>query len=556
MSPAAKSTALFALLAAVYLVIAWPGAGDRGLIAEEATPYLARHPVVVDTADDRGVALLPPHDRPFRTGWIATAQWPNLSYATSERSWPVLIRGYQSSLGTAVGIVAGPPLGGGIAGVRRSSVLLGLSLLALVFALARRLGLSRALAGAATLGCALSPGLLFFSRTGYGFELASREAMYTALVLAAAARVLSLRRALAVGLTVAAAILCRATITATLLPALLLLFVDPVRRSGPRPPLVALALGLGLPVLVAIVLTTQVGLYAGTSPTATLPLTQLADRTWSAPAHLAAQLAWVADPGTILLPLHDHREPAPLVPLAFGAAVFLLALVRWWRERASDGECLFVAATLGNALFGAWLYGSPLQFQLGMALEPLFVLAVTSQVGALARLRAPLLAVLLAVRAWQCHTLLDVEARTANPMLSGASQRALTGALLAERPGPGSVVTTTYNHVGVLETWSSGQLSPVHAYRVLRRSRGDEARERHVAAWRALLRAYPVRFVVFTPGKNLFEGGFTDNAAAESALTAALHDSPLELEGRREFACESGDPCYALWKLRPRGRAQ
>lgn len=548
MSPAPRSLGLFALLALLYLLIAWPGAATRGVIAEEITPYLPRHPVVIDAADDRGVALLPPHDRPPATGWIATVQWPTLSYATDERSWPVLIRGYQSGLGTAVGLALGPLLGDGIAGIRRSSVLLGLALLALIFALGRRLGLSRGLAGAATLACAISPGLLFFSRTGYGFELASRVAMFGALVLAA--RPLTRARSLAVGLALAAAILCRATIAATLLPALLLLFVHPDRRAGPRRPLAALALGLGLPVLAALALASLVTLAEG--PTSTLPLAELADRTGSAPLHLGAQLAWVADAGTILLPLLDHRAPAPLVPLAFGTAVFLLALARWWRARASDGECLFVAAALGNALFGAWLYGDPLQFQLGMALEPLFALAVAGQLSGLApRLRAPLLALLLAARAWQCGALLAAEARVANPMLSGAAQRALVDVLLAERPAPGSVVTTTYNHIGLLETWSSGQLAPIHAYRVLRRSRGAGPTERHAAAWRAILRAYPVRFVVFTTGDNLFEGSFTDNAAAERALSLALAGSGRSLARRHDFACESGDPCMSLWQLTP-----
>lgn len=541
---------VLALLAALYLALAWPGAGERGIISEEITPYLPRHPVVLAGARDDRVTLLPPHDGEPR-GWTSTAQWPNLSYYTAERSWPVLIKGHQSALGSYPGIAAAPLLGDGIAGVRRSSVLLGLGLLALVFALARRLGLRPWPAGAAALACALSPGLLFFSRTGYGFELASRVAMLGALVLAA--RPLTRPRALALAAVLAAAILCRATIAATLLPALVLLLIHPARRVGLRRPLLAVGLGLAVPVAVAIVLASLASLYQGTAPAAKLPLADLAERTWMALPTLAAQLAWVADPNTVLVPLLTLVERSSLLPLVFGTAVLLLALARWWRERATDGECLFVAAALGNALVGAWLYGDPQQFQLGMALEPLFVIAVVGQLRAVPRprLAAGLLSALLLARAWQCAALQGAERRVANPMLSGAAQRELVAAVLARAPGPGELVSTTYNHVGVLETWSSGQLAPIHAYRALRRGKRGDADERLVAAWRAIVRAYPVRLVVFTIGDNPFEGPFTDSLTAQRALEQVLPAAGLQVLRRDVFTCESGDPCYALWELGP-----
>jgi hypothetical protein len=539
-----------ALLAALYLALAWPGAGERGIIAEEITPYLGRHPVVLAGARDDRVTLLPPHDRPDPQGWVSTAQWPNLSFYTDHRSWPVLIKGHQSALGTYPGIAAAPLLGDGIAGVRRSSVLLGLGLLVLAFALARRLGLRPPFAAAAALACTLSPGLLFFSRTGYGFELASRVAMLGVLVLAA--RPLTRPRAAALALTLSAAILCRATIAATLLPALLLLLVHPGRHAGLRRPLLAVGLGLAVPVAVALGLSSLAALYEGTAPAAKLPLADLAGRTLIALPTLAAQLAWVADPNTVLVPLLRLTSPAPLLPTVFGAVVFLLALARWWRARATDGECLFIAAALGNALCGAWLYGDPQQFQLGMALEPLFLIAVAGQLQSLPRrhLAAGLLALLLLARAWQCQTLLAAERVVANPMLSGTAQRELTAAVLA-RADHGAVLTTTYNHVGLLETWSSGQIAPIHAYRALRRSKRGDADERLAAAWRTIIRAYPVRLVVFTVGDNPFEGPFTDSLTAQRALETTLQNSGMQVVRRDVFTCESGDPCYALWQLGP-----
>ena len=220
-TPGRHGWGVLAAVAAVYLAIAWPGAGERGVIAEEVTPYLHRYPRVLARADASGVELLPPHDLGTSPGpgWVRTSQWPNLAYRGETRDWPVLIRGYQSALGSYVGVLAQPLLGGGIAGVRRSSALLGLGLLALVFALGRRLGLRPGLAGAAALLCGLSPGLMFFARTGYGFELASRVCMLAALVLVARPRAPTRGQGLAAGLCVAAAIACRATIAATLVPA-------------------------------------------------------------------------------------------------------------------------------------------------------------------------------------------------------------------------------------------------------------------------------------------------------------------------------------------------
>lgn len=541
--------ALLVGLAVVHLALAWPGAGERGVIAEEITPYLPRHPVVLAGADSGGVRLLPPHDQPDRRGWVSTAQWPQLAHVGDARTWPVLIKGHQSALGTYAGLALAPALGDGIAGVRRSSVVLGFALIALVFALARRLGLGLALAGAAALACVLSPGLFFFARTGYGFELASRVAMLAALVLAT--RPLTAARSLALGLVLAAAILCRATIAATLLPALLLLLVHPERRAGLRRPALALGLGAAIPLLFALAVQLALPLHAGTAPAAKLPLADLADRTATAPATLAAQLAWVADPDTVLLPLVADLSRSPLPGLVFGTAVLALALARWWRARAGDGECLFVAAALGNALCGAWLYGDPQQFQLGMALEPLFALAVAHQLQSLRSSRWAALAAcaLLAARAWQCGALLSAEQAVTNPMLSGAAQRQLTAALAARHPGEGDIITTTYNHVGMLEAWApQSPHPPIHAYRALRR--GDEAAT--ISAWREILHTYPARFVVLSTGPNLFDGPFTDNAATDHALVAALPAARRTIVARHEFPCESGRSCLALIELSPR----
>jgi hypothetical protein len=454
-----------------------------------------------------------------------------------------LIRGYQSALGTYVGIALGPPLGGGIAGVRRSSVLLGLGLLLLLAALARRLDLTRPATAFAALLCALSPGLLFFSRTGYGFELASRVAMLLALVCAAPRARVTSRRALLLAACVTLAILSRATIAATLLPALAVLLLDPQRRPA-RPALIIVGLGFVAPVALLLTISAALGMAPGTDPTAKLALDPLAARTLLAPATLLAQLAWVVDGHTILGPLlRSGAVGLPLVAALPGLVVLLLSARRWWHARAGDGECMFLAAALGNALFGAWLYGDPQQFQLGMALEPLFVLALVGQLSALSpRLRLATCALVLALRSWQLADLLHAERHTDNPMLGGAAQRDLVAAL----PHDARLVTTAYNHVGMPETWSKGQLRPIHAWRALRRTSDPAATSR---AWSAILRTHDPRYILLSVGPNLFEGPYTDHHAVRTGLDAALAALHRRALRTTSFACESGDPCLELVEL-------
>lgn len=549
------------LVAAIYLLLAWPGADRRGVIAEEVTPYLPRYPVVL-TATPTGVTPLPPHDSPNstlqtpttatglpaptadnlrpaptdlptpQTGLIRTAQWPNLAYAGEHRTWPLFIRGYQSALGTYVGLALETPLGGGITGIRRSSVLLGLTLVLLVAALARRLGLAP---WSAALVCALSPGLLFFSRTGYGFELFSRVAMLLALVIAAPRRPLTTTRALLLAATITAAILSRATIVTTLLPALAVLLIHPQRWPGRR--ILLVALGFALPVFILL----AIGLAFHTAPTARIALDLLAPRTLLAGDTLLAQLTWVTDPRTILEPLLTSTPITTPLWLALpGLAVFLLAAHRWWHARAGDGECMFLAAALGNALFGAWLYGDPQQFQLGMALEPLFAICLISQVN---NSRPLLLAIILALRAHQTLDLLASERHTANPMLSGAAQRALVTTLESLPPAP--IITTAYNHVGMPETWSQHPLPVIHAWRALR---ADDVAD-FPRTWTAILRDYTPRYIVLSVGTNLFEGPYTDLTAVRTGLDRALTTTGRKISARHTFPCESAAACLELLEL-------
>ncbi len=548
------------LLLVLQLCVTWPGAGERGIIAEEVWPYLRHYPVVLgEHRPGTPVRPWPPNDvsplagEPTSPRWVGTGQWPQLAWQGTERVWPLFVRGHQTALGSWWGIALAPALGDGVAGVRRSSVLLGLILIVMLAALARRTGLAAPLVALVGLCCVLSPGLWFFARTGYGFELASRVFMLVALAIAARPGPLGLRRGSVLGVCVAAALLSRFTIAVTLGPALILLLVDPRRWAGVVrliwPGVLAVLLTIGL-VGAAVA---SLPFWPGTTPGADLPIDALAARTLVAPACLVMQLAWVVDPRVILGPLVAGAPTIDMtraaLPALLGGLVLGVALLRWWRARSGDGERMFVAATLGNALGGAWLYGDPAQFQLAMALEPLFALALAEQLGALwathRRMAVGLIAAVIVARALTLASLMYSERSTANPMLSGQAQRAVL-AELAQR-GASRVLTTDYNHAGVFEAWSDERMQLVHGWPLLA-SRGRSV-EQLRAAFAAILEDFTICQVLFNAGDNLAAGEFAAHATARAGLERALAERGRVVQARRVFVSEAGTPALELWSL-------
>lgn len=552
-----------AAIAALFLALALPGAGHRGVTSEEVQPYLDRHPLVVDLADGR-VEPLPPHEpgAPTPPRWVATPQWPVLAYDGTERMWPVFIRGHQTALGSYVGILLGPLLGGGIAGMQRSSVLFTLLLLPLAYLLALRSWsfrrgaapapprpLTLALLAPALL--ALSFGTLFFGRTGYAFELASRVAMVACLVAAAPLAPLTRRRALAAALLAGLAVLCRATIAVTLAPALAILLAHPGRAAPwPRRALVPLVMA-ALPLAALGLISAIAPFHEGTAPLAGFPIQQLARRAAGVPMHLVVQLAWLGDARSILGPMRSGGDPTGSLTAGalIGAIPVGLAIARWWRGAAGDGERMLVAALLGNAVGGALLYGKPSQFQLAIALDPLLAVAVAEQVAALAgsarspRWPAIAAALAIAVRAQGVAFGLALDARGANPMFSGRTQRGAVAELEALGARGPEILTTTYNQAGVIEAWTGGAIRPVHAWPALRAGPGLDERMDQV------LRARRPRYVLLSVGTSAFEGPLTDNAGIAAALSASLSRSGGRIERRWELPTEAGTPGWRLVEI-------
>jgi hypothetical protein len=471
------------------------------------------------------------------------------------RLWPVLIRGYQSALGAYPAIVLGDALGGGIVGVRRASVLLGLAVLLALFVAAVRLGVRPVGAAAAVAILGLSATFLFMFRSGFGFEAASRLGLVVALALAAPSAPPGPGRAIAIGAAAGLAIACRATIAVPLVPTLAVLLLRPPRllgfRTGAMLGASAAAIPLGLLAFVALV----TGIRDETIPLAGFPFTEIGVRTAAIPRQALLQLAWVGEGGVILESVRQgltELAPWPLIAAAaLGAAPVVIAVVRLRRGWATDAERVLLAGFAGNVLAGAWMYGrAPNEFQLGFGLEPLMAMAAGAQLAALPPRPTSVFAwgIVAALRLGPAARLIAVEGHAANPMLSMAVQREAVRRIGA--PGD-DVLTTSYNHAGVLEALSGGRVRPVHAWAVLDGSGPGDPAENRDRAWRTVLSTLRPSRVLLVAGTNLYEGSGMDSGAIEASLRRVASALGLVLVVEAELRTESAQEGWILVRLEP-----
>jgi hypothetical protein len=625
-----KNTLLAVLLgfAGVFLALAWPGAGLRGIVAEEAQPHLHRYPIVLTRAEPGArpepgarsepngppsagpagradgqtpqegprppsIVRMPPYEEgaPARPRWVTTSQWPVIAYDGESRVWPVLLRGPETALGSYVHIAIGPILGGGIAGVRRSTVLLGLCVVLLTGLVAARLhrranvppgpggragaadpspGEVDAIAGAAAL-VAGSFGVIALARTGHISEVAGLLAMMLALAGLASREPPTVRRAAWVGLACGVAILCHAAILIAIVPAILVLCLSRDRTPSRRAAATLAALGVVLPVLLVALLALAAPFQSGNAPFGGAPLEHIPARMLVIHRQLVLTLAWLGDATSVWGPL--ARGEAPLGSslwraAAIGGVPFVAATVRLAFGRAETGEKLFLATLASSVLAGALLYEGPNAFQLALGLEPFFALALAEQIAALVGAsRAPAhqavsrRARAYRVRAWALGAVvvllridsisrgLGLDAMTANPMLSGKAQRAAVLRMTElELTGP-EVVTTAYHHVGVLEGWTDGAIRPLHAWPALESP--PDANDCPIqASWREIFRVYRPRYVLLTEGPTLHESRGTRSPAIARGLRRAAEIAGMTVHLDSSFPTESGGPGWALVRLR------
>ncbi|MAQ17876.1 MAG: hypothetical protein CMN30_24145 [Sandaracinus sp.] len=508
---------------------------DRDPWPPEA-PYVGRRP---------NLAPMPPYEPGAEPGprWVSTSVWPMVAWRGEERTWPVFIRGHQTALGTylALGLAAG--LGDDPASWLHATAVLAAGVLLLLFFVGRpELGDRGALLATALL--ALSWGGLFIARTAYAFEVGSR------LFLLAALLALVHRRHWLAGAAGAVAVLMRAPVLTVLLPAALVVahHVGLRWRRGALAALVALV----VPVAVVLILDAVAPFRADAAPLATLgsPLDAL--------PRLGRQVlittAWLGDAHAILGPFFaGEQRVSGTLPLAavLGALPVLVGAGRWARGRAGVWERALVLSTASCVVAGAWFYPDENQFQLALALEPLFALALAQQLAALAAAASPRgaavpVAVALLVFAWRGGTTVRgalASADTAIACFSGRSQHAALARLRelgAEGP---RTLTTTYLHVGVPEALIG--LHPLHAFELFSASSPADS---HQERWTELLRAYRPRHVLHTAHRSLFESDdMYPEAIGRDGLRAA---ADLGIDLRVEaYPTEAGPTGWEVWTL-------
>ncbi len=556
---------LVAGIAVTFLALAFRGAGTRGIIAEEIQPYLPRYPVVLEwargPATSASIVAMPPYEpgAPPPPRWVATSQWPVVAYAGVVRNWPVFIRGYQSAIATYLGLALGPLLGGGIAGIRRSTALLGVTVVLLAWLFSSRSNPRAAPWAAAIVG--LSFGMVSIASTGYGFEVGSRAAMMGSLAVLAARGPPRTRGTVLVGVLAGLAILSRATIAVALVPAMLVLLAR--RGCRPRGSSIALllALALGIPVALTLVSGSVAGFRAGTAPLSTLPGLGAAAHLLRAPRRLVLLLAWLGDATSLWGPL-ARDQPASLgslAPTAVVASVPVLAGAwRTVRGVAADGEKVFLAALAGSALASAWFYGERAAFQLALPLEPLIALAAGDQLAALGArvgrgrawsLAAPTLgAAAVAVRLHSLVVGMSLEATNESSMLSGRSQRAAVARMRELGLAGPELVTTSYNHAGVVEAWSDGRLRPLHAWPAFSTAPGTVSDCRLDAAWRILLTARRPRYALLNAREDVYESAGIEAASIDASLQRVLRAFRMSAEVEA-FPTEGGTDGWVLVHL-------
>jgi len=556
---------VLALVVGAFVAACFHGADGRGVIAEEVQPFLASHPVVLEripperrdaawsaaaphvSREPPAIAPMPPYEpgAPADPRWVSTSVWPMVAYRGESRTWPVFVRGHQTALGVYLALGLSLVLGEPPGSWRRATTVLAALALVLTFLLARRyLARRDALYAVAVLG--LSWGMIVIGRSAYACEVGSR------LFLLATFLALAHRRWLAAGLLGAVAVLMRAPVLTVLLPGAVVLWrnanlAEPDHARIRHLALVT-ALALLAPLVVVLGLDSLAPFRADAAPLATLgdPLAALP----RIPRQALLSLAWLGDANSVWRPLVRGElglDRSLLLPALLTAAPTLGALVRMVRRQAHLFERLYVVCLASCVVAGAWFYPDPDQFQLALALEPLFALCLVAQLAALAPLArrwAPLVAGLLL--AWRGATAVagfasDDEVAVA--FLSGATQSAALDALAEVDPDGAHTVTTTYLHVGVPEARRG--MRPLHAWPLFSGTFDTD----HADAWRELLCAYAPRHVLHTTRRSLFESDDMFPEAIARGAPEVLSELDIDRELQR-FPTESGAPGWELWTLR------
>ena len=547
-------------IALLFVVVAGWRIGVAGIPSEEALPHLFAHPRVAANLEGGRVTLRRPWSDPGgheESGLVATDAWPTLAYVAPPRSYPVLTESWQAGYMSYVAAAVAPLLGGGIEGLRRSSMLVGALGILLAAALARRLDPRSPAAPVVTaLLLATMGAYVFLHRIAYHIESAPVVAVVAATLLLHEKRH---ARVMLAALLAGIALALKITMLFALAGVALWVWQSPSlpRRTRREWTLAALACGAMLwPIALLYALGGVPNVVSSKVSLLASPLGAVG----RLPAILATVFVFLGDAPTILGPVFEGapRAAGHLWGATLPVAVTLWSLHRAWRRPDDRGaELLWLSVLASVAVCSAALYDHEAEFQSSFMLAPFYAIAAARMVVALARASGSTLrrasgraavALIVAAHALSALRIASVYKGGHNPMFAMRPQRELVASLLAR--GVYEPLTATYNEVGFYEFLSGGALRPVHLYTLFLPSAAtsepyEQAAER---AWRAALRRWSGP-VVLTASYNLFEGGDADVDVVRRAFHAACRKLGIEARVAAHFDADDGAPVFELIEL-------
>lgn len=109
------------------------------------------------------------------------------------------------------------------------------------------------------------------------------------------------------------------------------------------------------------------------------------------------------------------------------------------------------------------------------------------------------------------------------------------------------ISTTTYDHVGVVESLTGERLRPIHTWRLLRDAAASHAQV--IADLDLVFDAHPPCRILLTPSPNLVAGRFTDNPAVARAVEQVIAERGWQIERRRDIRGDGGERVFELLDL-------
>ena len=437
---------------------------------------------------------------------VLSAQWPTFAVACGESVWPILSETYQGNWFYYLSYVWQVPFGDSVRSLRLMAALIGVFGLLLLFVVVRReAGVATGLVAAGLLACHN----VYIASSGLAYYYETMPMLFALGAYAALQR----ERVVFSVLLLSAAISLKATVGILVLP--FGWFYWQRRHLFEARATVVLAIVAFLVPLLPFFVHELLCWTRGVPESSFFHT--LASRgdtlsDWTRiPSILWHSLAWAFAFGGnlngVTAPLFGSEEMPWLridLLLLFGAAV-AYAAYRWRKADILPVERFALLCMAAAFVESTLLYATDTDIQAYVYVLPFFVAINATFFCRLAgRWGPPALVALVLLHAVQ---LVEVVIDSNSPSRLIASAEAQQQICDAVRDADAPVITTNYNHIGMLEHCTGNKVRPIHAYFPLSPGgTGEELRTRLKTGARALLDRWPdARYLFDTASSRVWE---------------------------------------------------